>query len=359
MSPSNNASSSSTADQSALRYQTGRNLTNRLVWRTSTLEKEDSVFGSYALWLSAEACVGAHDVSLNTLVGSVRAGTLHAPPFAWVALRNGRAEHTSFTPTAELASAFIGMSFVRLEEVDSEGRVVNTVDFGLSQWTDMEVLMSASERGSEGEEEDKTRYLSVARTRYKGRDANCTLTIAASSISGVLAYGGAPVSPNTLETILDISGYQYRSSKNFLRLVIAMVSSQSVDTTGTVMSLAVGGLHSNLYSAVAPSALVDGKERPVAVSSLYSGTFSNSVFKSIIHNVYGTSFAARLQNIDFPAGAQHIVYDPVLGYGSSVIYDGPGSAALRLSPLRPAFLLLWLLLTLLVPTADHHNQRLP
>ena len=119
------------------------------------------------------------------------------------------------------------------------------------------------------------------------------------------------------------------------------------------MTVPVARDASKLYSAVAPWALVDGSVCAVGVSSLRDGTLSsNSVFASTVTNVFGTNYQARVQHVDFPAGAAHIIYDPALGYGNSTIYGHNASH----KPRPPLWL--WLLVVLLLLTASAHQRRL-
>lgn len=319
-------------DERALCFAAGRNVTHAAAWRACTLDREDSAFGSYVHWAAVGAGVDGTALRADTVAGSVRAGTLWVPPFAWVAYLAGRAECTSFVPSVDLAAGFVAASYLKLEELDADtGAVVATVDLGSAGWTDMELLpegttsiatstASGSSEGPCGGGGGSAAHLRAARTRYKGRGAQCTLTVVVGGAAGVVRYGAVPVSPTTLAAVLDVRGHAYARAANRLRLVLAVAGAAGADCAGTVLAGATGRGRERVYSAAAPHAHVDGRRARADVSPLYEGASNNSVFDSALRSVFGAAFTLRLQHVVFPPGAQHIVYSPVLGYGDTVVF---------------------------------------
>lgn len=356
--------------EGALCFAAGRNLSRGTAWRACSLDREDSAFGSYVHWAAVRAARGGGTVSADTVAGSVRAGSLWVPPFAWVAHLAGRAECTSFVPSVDFAAGFVAASYLKLEEIDAAtGAVVATVDLGSAGWTDMEILTSddgddnddestdISTEGKQqqqqqqqrcGETTEASAHLRAARTRYKGRGVQCTLTVVVSAAAGVVEYGAVPVSPTTLAAVLDVRGYAYASPANRLRLVAAVAGAAGADCAGPVLASASGPDTAAVYSAPRARVLADGRPARAEVSSLYAGASNSSVFDSALRAVFGPAFTLRLQNVVFPPGAQHIVYSPVLGYGDPDFIFQEDSAG----SVHPSFSLLVFLVVFFVVFVD-------
>jgi len=160
---------------------------------------------------------------------------------------------------------------------------------------------------------------------FGGSDRNepysINITFVVSDVIGVLAQGGGTVSPKSLESIIQIGNWQYQEAANTLTLVTA-VATGSVSKSVDRKLLVSGSADSQVYFSVAPTAVVDGQNKSVSVSTFIDGNidvhFNNANIKQQLQARYGNNFVVKVVNITFPAGSENILYDPTAGAGTPV-----------------------------------------
>jgi len=143
--------------------------------------------------------------------------------------------------------------------------------------------------------------------------------------------GGLPVYPNSVESIVVISGWNYASLDNYLSLFIAVgtgTTKWSVDG-----QLKTGGGDNKVYFRVAKEAFVGGVKSPVKIGAVVTAditaTFQNPNVQLQLVSKYKHSAECKIVEVSFLPGADLIVYDPTMGSGESP-YDGstPDDSAL-------------------------------
>lgn len=128
---------------------------------------------------------------------------------------------------------------------------------------------------------------------------------------------GAIVTPKTLESIVEINNYPYRSSSNYLTLTMGTATGNfDVVASASASNLISGGGEDQVYFALSNVAVVDGSKKFVTISGFSKITGSNSYIEGQAKGKYGGSFSYATVSVDFPAGASKIIYDPTIGQGT-------------------------------------------
>lgn len=165
--------------------------------------------------------------------------------------------------------------------------------------------------------------------------AKVKVTYVTSTVAGIIAYGNTPVSPNTLEIIVELSGYEFADAKNnHLRLVMGS-GTLGASAKGDALFSKVDGSETSLYIAASGNAKVNGKDSDASVeikagAAADLGTTLSAILNSVTAAIgVQAKLSFNVLNVDFKAGvgssSSPLVYDPALGMGDSAIYDSAAS----------------------------------
>jgi len=159
-------------------------------------------------------------------------------------------------------------------------------------------------------------------------DAKVTITYVTSAKAGILKYGETPVSPRSLEMIIEVSGFTLSDNKNHIRMDLGLLTASGAGSVEGSANVVHREGQEDIYVAASTHAVIDGKRAEVEVS-VKSGaddldTFTEAVLKAAL----GGSIDAQIAHVDFPAGETSFVYDPACGSGSNVYEAGASSLAL-------------------------------
>jgi len=294
-------------------YSSDKNLTvnnQDLTYRESQSELVN--FGGFEAFFFSSVSVSSNNASKTSdgLYGAAYA-TFGLPPTAYLAFYHSSATwntaaNGAMTADVSQSDGFIGKSFLTLEEVNANGTTVNRVNLGTLQWS-----AGASSAGKGG-----LNYFSV--TSYQRQTGqNITVTFVISDVTGILNITGEPiVTPKSLESIIQISNYTYKSLSNSLKLTIGVGSGEAnLQITGTFTS---GSGANQTYFSLQGVAEIDGQTKSVNISGFVKGN-ANSLNNNIGAQVtakYGRAANFQLVSVTFPAGASSITYDPVIGSGT-------------------------------------------
>jgi len=269
---------------------------------------------------------------------------LKYPPMTFGTYVSGKA---SFDPTyffraimgqatAEASLGLIGFMIPGVMEVDPEGKVVGGISFA-QPWSALTKVT--------GTDEGLEVYRSAMVDTNK---ATITEYVALSEIAGYLKFGKTPVSPNSLEVILEINNYTYTNTKNHLELVFASAVVTAQGKGKVEASISVNEITEDFstYVAVNTKATVDGKSASVEASIATEADLQDAYkIAEGIRDKIAAAFSIRgsvdigYSKIRFPAGAKNIIFDPAIGAGKNV-YNSASTVVLSvLAVLLAVFLL--------------------
>jgi hypothetical protein len=256
--------------------------------------------------------------SLDAVFGAAWVGASTAPS-AYLAYFGIAAEYQNSTTgnqaSLAAAAAVLATSWYSIDEIDASGNVKQTVNLKDLAWG-----IESSNQGFGG-----LRYITFVGSQIfpLGSPMKVYVTYVQSDVVGVLNVPGDPIiTPKSVETILEISNFQYQSSADKLRLNFAVAAAaEGVQVTaGTTQNLVVGTGASQTYFALSKSAKVNGNIASVEIGEYVLGT-SSAVLQSAdlqaqITAKYGAAAVFKLVSVTTTdAGASSIIYDPSLGSG--------------------------------------------
>jgi len=153
-------------------------------------------------------------------------------------------------------------------------------------------------------------------------DSEVRITFVASNKAGVLSYGYTPVSARSYEMIIEVTNFPLHDPSNHIRLIMDVATSGDDQIEGNTLVLHREGKE-NLYAALSNYTVVYGYPLEAKVTFSSGGyeigdTYFRNVMKAAIgHDFLSKSYTAY---VDFPEGANYLIYDPAVGAGRTV-YD--------------------------------------
>jgi len=322
-------------DDITLSYKQGSNLTDaatNFAYRTinnnwkkwSYMGVDVHVFTWHSTSVSAEA-TDEEKESGNAIIGfgmfpSEGDGWWPFPPFALVSVGDGKdtidVDLNDFTDkvsgSKEIKNGFKGnfmaMYHLNIQEYTPAGKKVTEASFQHKGCKPSEVV-------------DENGNIKAYSCTYDLDKGKATLTYLSSKYAGVLTYGAGPLSPRTLEHIIEIQDFPLSSEENHLcmRLGLFSPSKSVVEDNVNVIHRED---HDDVYIALSKYARVNGINKDVQVQ-IKSESFSlETVPDKIIPNAVGSGKNAMkyVAYIDFPANVTSFIYDPAFGAGKNV-YD--------------------------------------
>jgi len=249
---------------------------------------------------------------------------------------NAIAGHAS----AEASVGIIGFAMPGIIEVTPDNKFVNGINFG-TEWTSLSKV------------ENTPKGLTIFESSIKNcEDAEVNEYVIASEVAGRLKFGKTPVSPNTLEVILEVKDYKYADPKNHLELIFASAV-VTADGKGEVDGDIV---YNNItkdfatYVALRSEASVgkNGASAKVEVKAVTENDLNEKYrINDMIKGAVEAAFKVRgkvqfdYRRISFPAGASRIVYDPAIGAGKNIYKSSAASLVLSVFAVLLAVFLLF------------------
>ena len=239
--------------------------------------------------------------------------------------------------SGEGSDGVIGFAVTGVLEVDSEGKIVDGISFA-QQWSE-----SAEIEGTpEGVHVNKSSIPGLTK-------AKITEYVVLSESAGYLKFGKTPVSPNSLENIIEINDYQYQDPKNHLELVFV-----SVAITGEGKGEAEAQITFNkiaedfsTYVALKAEVTADGKSVAAKATIVKEDELQDAYkFVGMVKDAISGAFSGRgsasfdYRRIPFPAGAKSIIFDPAIGAGKNV-YSSASTVVLSVLAVLLAIFLLF------------------
>jgi len=312
-------------------FKAGANFTDLDDFKARTVMTFSSQYGY--LWMSSviKGSVLNKSAGADVVAAGFAAGTVlnKIPPFAFGTYVAGKA---SLDPTiignvingagmGEAAGGAVAFAFPGFIEYDKDRKFVSYFDFK-SAWSSPEKVNT--------DNKDVEVYKCTLGNKTNGE---VNIYLVSSKVPGFVSFANTPVSPNTLEIILELKGYNYKQAGNHLELIVA---------TATVNATGEGNFTGNAtyrksgddvvsYVALRSEATIDNKQTEVSISADSSidvplalndkiKEYINATFKVSAEVKFDVSLDYKL--VSFPPNAKNIIYDPAIGSGVN-IYDAP------------------------------------
>jgi len=273
---------------------------------------------------------------------------LNKAPTVYVQFFDAAAKYVPINPATNTTSAnvtaseaYIGTSFISLNEVTPNGTTVATIPL-------VDLLWSISGQSITGD----PKYIT-----FQGKNIifypNLVVSISfvGTAHVGLLNVGTVSVvTPNSIETVVNITNFPYNSVANSVKLNIGVASQASTVTVTTQYTQFSGGTGNGAtFFSLNNQVLAGGTVQPAKISGFVdvddTATLANSDIVAQATAKYAAAASFKIVSVTFPAGASSIVYDPSTGSGAPppAIVGTSGANGITVS-----FALLILLITLLL-----------
>jgi len=300
----------------------GENLADDLVWFKSVEVSETAQSG--AATRTADGIVG-----VATCVSGL------TPPTTFVGYFESSTD-ASYDATSGLTSisgsrvaAGVATVYASVAEMDPNNNVVNTVALSTATYGDASVGV------------DSTGHLHYAvwtasSVSLSTFSFNVKFAVAVSEIAGVLSVGGAPITPKSVEAVLEIHDIVYTTPGNHVRLSVytAAASANSTFSVMTDDTILSGSGDSQVFIHFSGQAVINGTySGEVTLGGITETTTSthhitdlgNGLLQDLLTANTANHIDVRLVTIDFPAYAVNVSYDPATGFDGT-LYDGGSSS---------------------------------
>jgi len=219
------------------------------------------------------------------------------------------------------AGAFIVTAYLRLEERTPAGAVVRSV-----------VLKNLVWSTQNGSSSDGLHYIVVSAANpllgsqlKTGESVQMTFLI--SETLGIVNFGAVstPVTPKTLESVIEISGWSYSDPTNNVALVTGVVTGAAAGKADGVSTISTGSGASKVYVVYSAEADIGGKTGAVIIktsAAAVTDVNDDSTISAAANAVYKAGLKANIVDISFPAGSANIIYDPSCGAGDPLGSSG-------------------------------------
>eukprot|EP00727_Mastigamoeba_balamuthi_P008575 m51a1_g434 hypothetical protein (350) ;mRNA; r:59976-61162 len=217
---------------------------------------------------------------------------------------------------AEAAVGAVAMAFEGLVELDNQGNEVSHKSFMSRRMGQSEGMTWVEDGHGDSADHPGAKFY-----RIKGTDASSGLTVfftwIVTSEPGYTLYGKAVVVPKAFETIVEIRNYPYATQGSRLRLRVLGANAHAEAQAGAFVSQR----GAKAYAEAGVRATVNGVAAVCEAGAWVDYTLDalERLTRGALMPFHGSWDRDDVKRIDieFPSGAQVIVYDPVLATGTS------------------------------------------
>jgi hypothetical protein len=216
------------------------------------------------------------------------------------------------------AGGFVLTSFIRLEEREPSGTATRTINLRELVW-----LATA------GNSSNGLHYITISAIPdivHLAFAEKLSFTFLVSEVIGVVNIGSVQkviVAPKQVESIIEIDGWKYKSTANHLTLVCGVAVGAAAGEHSKMVTFSSGSGKNEVFVNFAGKADIDGSLKGVVVKKSVAASLSivtdDISIQASAQTVYGGAFGIGLVEVDFTAGANHIIYDPTTGSGQPII----------------------------------------
>jgi len=256
----------------------------------------------------------------------------YQPPSSYIAFFNNSASWSGDSANAPYsgdvsgAAGYVATSYTKLEEVNSSGFVFQTIDLGSLSWSLNPIGPVPLQDG--------LAYAVFTGTKTGVANFSVKFVFVIADRSGVLP-SGVIMTPQTVETILEIYQFPYTNTANSVRLTL-VVAAASVNYTanGTYTHLdeyhrwRYGNNQGAVYADFALSSINDDQTKSVTIQTCGGGItdLNNTYLQLQLQAIVQSSIQVLVQQITFAPGATNITYDPTVGAGSGPVVSSADSS---------------------------------
>jgi len=241
----------------------------------------------------------------------------NVPPTIVVAMANQKGL-ISLSPSSSSfsffgASGVAGFTFDTLQEVTKNGEVLNST-----------LLSSLTFTSTGTQNPDPSQGLNYVSYAAGFGTSTIAITFAVSAVVGTLNYGGAVITPTSVEAFFEINGYNLVDSSNHLRLIAYAGLSSKETVVNATTNLMAGSGNNQTFIEFSESVYVNGTT--LSQSASVSG-FSNTNYPASPTGSYSAYTLYEYLNtanlgavafceviVDFPMGQGSFTYDPSAGF---------------------------------------------
>jgi len=241
-------------------------------------------------------------------------------PTVWLVFVDAAAKWTNAngaTPNitsvnASVAEGFIGSTFISLDEVTSNGTLIQTI-----------LLQNLGFAITDQNLATGLRYVTFTGATLLHLGFSVSVTYTATDRVGVLNVGTvAVVTPKSIESVISITNFPYVNKANSVRLNIGVGSQAlTLQVDGQFTHFVGGTGNQATYITVNNQVLADGVLKPATVSGFVDAqsvtNFGNNDIAGQITAKYANAASFKIVSVTFPPGAASIVFDPATGAGSA------------------------------------------
>jgi len=149
--------------------------------------------------------------------------------------------------------------------------------------------------------------------------------------AGILKYAANPVSPSSMEMILDVRDFPLKDDKNHVRLDIALITAVGEgELKGNASIKKVEG--EDVYAGVSAQFVSNNGIYDADVSVVSDLNGVDTLAKATFSAIFGANFTGKIAHVDFPEGARFFTYDPAVGAGANVYEAVPPDVSLSSAP---------------------------
>jgi len=285
--------------------------------KTSLAQISIPLIFSGGWFTSIAADVNSSSTSASGMFGSVYAGLQIAPTTTlayFSAQFNYKNIQNYYSFDVSGSAGFMGAEYTSISEM-SGSTVVSQKLLKNLIWT----LGGSQNNGG-------LHYFSIRGTELFS-SFEVIVTFISSDVVGEINYQGSPidaiVTPKTIESIIEINNYPYKSSSNSLSLSISTATGnfQVVGSASASNLISGTDVSNQVYFALSKDAVINGNSQGVSISTFTQVSAGSSYIEGQAKGKYGGSFSSLTVTVSFPAGATHIVYDPTIGQGTPPTLD--------------------------------------
>jgi len=152
-----------------------------------------------------------------------------------------------------------------------------------------------------------------------------SMTFLISEVLGEVTFGSVTtvVTPKSLESILEVNGWNYLSASNNLVFVCGVATGAAVGASTGIVTLSSGSGNNQVYAHFDGRVDVSGSRKSAKVTATKTTDFTlitdDVDIQASYDAVYHGAFNMAVVEVAFPAGAAKITYDPAIGSGTPIV----------------------------------------
>jgi len=174
---------------------------------------------------------------------------------------------------------------------------------------------------------------------YNGK-TTVTISYVASKIAGILKYGMTPVSPLSLDMIIEVQNFELTDKANHIGLTLGLIGPSGLGgKSENKNAWVITKKKEQVYAALSDFAMIRNTRTQIKYTI---GSGSNPLTQNnngLLKVAMGDNADYQAVTVEFPDGESSFIYDPALGANSIVYEAGASTVALSLLVLLACALL--------------------